>query len=205
MISARSGDRARHDARPNGPKAKDLSLRVLPTAILVLCLVIQIPSHAAPRGDRVDIVVLGDSYSSGNGAGAYYGPQGCYRSAAGWAEHYARALRSAGMDVALRNAACSGATTSDITREQTMDSRVYSLPMAGDRRGDETAARTTLNALGFCRPPASRREIRHLGDEPLRPRTDDLLLHLHSKAGPAARSRRIPHRRRPPDDRGQRR
>ena len=35
---------------------------------------------AAAAATTTDIVVLGDSYSSGNGAGSYYGPSNCWRS-----------------------------------------------------------------------------------------------------------------------------
>ena len=62
----------------------------------------------------LSILVLGDSYSAGNGAGDYYGPSGCRRSGKNYAEDYAALLRQAPFSQAstVTNAACSGATTS---------------------------------------------------------------------------------------------
>lgn len=83
-------------------------------------------SAAAPR-EPLDILVLGDSYSAGNGAtddqGAEqsYGPDGCRRSKVNWSEKYAAALRAAGQPVRLVNHACSGGVTADITSPRVMD------------------------------------------------------------------------------------
>lgn len=59
---------------------------------------------------------MGDSYSAGNGAGAYYGPAGCRRSSDNYASLFARALAAAPYDqpTTVRNVACSGDTTHDI-------------------------------------------------------------------------------------------
>jgi hypothetical protein len=60
------------------------------------------------------ILVMGDSYSAGNGAGGYVGPAGCYRSPNNYAALYADALERApyNQPAPLTNVACSGATTS---------------------------------------------------------------------------------------------
>lgn len=83
---------------------------------------------AAPAGDDVlDVLVLGDSYSAGNGAtddrGATqtYGPAGCFRSRVNWGEKYAAALRAGGQSVRLDNHACSGGVTADATSPRKMD------------------------------------------------------------------------------------
>ncbi len=86
--------------------------------------------------DSIDILVLGDSYSAGNGAtdeqGAVqgYGPDGCRRSSVNWGEKYAAALRASGQPVRLVNHACSGGVTADITSPRAMDtaSRVERTP-----------------------------------------------------------------------------
>ena len=76
---------------------------------------------------RLDIVVLGDSYSAGNGAtttqgeAETYGPADCYRSRVGWAEKYAAALRAQGRTVSVRNHACSGGKAADIIAPRAMD------------------------------------------------------------------------------------
>lgn len=69
------------------------------------------PAHAAGR----DYVALGDSYSSGNGAGSYISSSGaCHRSnnayPAEWAAQHAPS--------SFRFVACSGAVTTDVTNYQ---------------------------------------------------------------------------------------
>lgn len=68
---------------------------------------------AASQAPVLPILVLGDSYSAGNGAGDYYGPKGCRRSRRNYAEDYARliALPPHRQKASVTNAARSGATT----------------------------------------------------------------------------------------------
>lgn len=106
------------------------------------------PAMAAPR--PIKVVVLGDSFASGNGAGFYHGPEGCYRSSVGWVEQYANGLRAAGYEVTLVNRACSGAETGDILNERVMGTTTHAISLLGDRRADEAAARQTLTGLGLC-------------------------------------------------------
>src|SRR3712207_6484476 len=57
----------------------------------------------------LDVLVLGDSYSAGNGAtddqgnAQTYGPEDCYRSRVNWGEKYAARLRATGQPVNLVN------------------------------------------------------------------------------------------------------
>jgi lysophospholipase L1-like esterase len=62
----------------------------------------------------LSILVLGDSYSAGNGAGEYFGAKGCRRSHKNYAEDFARLVQAAPyhQPASSVNAACSGATTS---------------------------------------------------------------------------------------------
>ena len=73
-------------------------------------------SAALPEpGQSLDVLVVGDSYSAGNGAGGTtYGPEGCYRNTGVWSEKYAAGLRDQGYAVTLRNHACSGGRTPDV-------------------------------------------------------------------------------------------
>jgi GDSL-like Lipase/Acylhydrolase family len=59
------------------------------------------------------ILLMGDSYSAGNGAGSYLDPKGCYRSDKDYAALYAGALQRApySQPTQLTNVACSGDTT----------------------------------------------------------------------------------------------
>ena len=67
-------------------------------------------SAALPEpGQSLDVLVVGDSYSAGNGAGGTtYGPEGCYRNTGVWSEKYAAGLRDQGYSVTLRNHAGRG-------------------------------------------------------------------------------------------------
>lgn len=112
----------------------------LTTSALVAGLLIAPTADAstavAGAADPIDILVLGDSYSAGNGAtddqGAVqsYGPAGCRRSTVNWSEKYATALRASGRPVRLVNHACSGGVTADITSPRVMDtaSKVEATP-----------------------------------------------------------------------------
>lgn len=91
-------------------------------SIVALGAIIATPGSQRPAsaaGETTKIVLVGDSYSAGNGAGNYYGPAGCYRSSTNWAERYADWIRSNGYPVErVVNAACSGATTSHFLHYQ---------------------------------------------------------------------------------------
>jgi Mg-chelatase subunit ChlD len=63
----------------------------------------------------VSILVLGDSYSAGNGAGGYYGDAGCWRSAYNYARQFQRIIERPpyNQHAFVENRACSGAVTAD--------------------------------------------------------------------------------------------
>ena len=112
------------------PRPVRLALSVTASALVAGLLVAPTapPAVGAPSGDgTLDVLVLGDSYSAGNGAtdeqGAQqtYGPEGCFRSKVAWSEKYAAALRAAGQPVRLVNHACSGGVTADFTAPRAMD------------------------------------------------------------------------------------
>lgn len=65
-------------------------------------------------GKKLHAVLLGDSYSAGNGAGNYYGPDECYRSGNNWAHIYLNSLVERGISLTFNNKACGGATTENI-------------------------------------------------------------------------------------------
>lgn len=64
---------------------------------------------AAANAKTMNLLILGDSYSSGNGAGNYSDIT-CGRSRTVWGELYATTMRSRGLTVNVKNAACGGAT-----------------------------------------------------------------------------------------------
>ncbi len=73
------------------------------------------PTEAtAASSSTFPILVMGDSYSAGNGAGSYSGPAGCWRSPSNYAGLYAQALNQPPYDQLsyVATSACSGDKTS---------------------------------------------------------------------------------------------
>lgn len=101
---------------------------------------------AVAQGTPLTVLLMGDSYTAGNGARtdagerAYYGPDKCMRSTATWGEQYGHMLEARGYAVTLLNRACSAATTDAILHDRYMkDTRVLAYPepeAAGDRLPD---------------------------------------------------------------------
>lgn len=69
---------------------------------------------ASPASAAVNYVALGDSYSSGLGAGSYGSSGSCYRSYYAYPEDWARADSPSSFSFV----ACSGATTTDVINNQ---------------------------------------------------------------------------------------
>lgn len=68
-------------------------------------------------GKKLNVTVLGDSYSAGNGANGYeYGPGECHRNSNNWPEIYKRWLSGNGLAITLINRACSGAKIDDFLK-----------------------------------------------------------------------------------------
>lgn len=95
---------------------------LLLTVLLMVCL--GLPVKADEPADRdvkrkIDITLLGDSYSAGNGAGEYEPSEpGYYRSHNNWANRYQEWLFGQNVSTTLHNLAMSGATTDRIIEEQ---------------------------------------------------------------------------------------
>jgi hypothetical protein len=68
----------------------------------------------------LSLLVMGDSYSAGNGAGDYYGPSGCRRSRKNYGADFAALLQAAPIrqSTTATTVACSGATTADFFASQ---------------------------------------------------------------------------------------
>lgn len=136
---------------------------------LVLALLLLVPialtssvpaAVAAPvgRAAPLKVLLLGDSYSAGNGAGAYYGPGACHRSKKNWAERYVRWLTAEGHPVTFVNRACSGGVTADYAGARSFGiPRLPMVPGVSKCRAespDENAERRTVDVVGpdptFC-------------------------------------------------------
>jgi len=111
-------------------------------------------AQTAPAREPLNVVVLGDSYSAGNGARdaqgdrAYYGPRGCYRSEYSWNGLYAESLETV-FDPIVSRVACSGGVLGDITNRRDMDDVVIVPRFLGcpSAKWDEEWQRTDLNPL----------------------------------------------------------
>ena len=106
-----------------------------------------VPAAALPGdGQALDVLVIGDSYSAGNGAsGTTYGPAGCYRNSTHWSEKYAAGLRGQGYLVTLTNHACSGGRTPDVQTARQMDTQ------AGRTTPAPSGVTTTSQADSYLR------------------------------------------------------
>lgn len=87
-------------------------------ASLVVCVSIAAPAMAEDSGRYLDVTLIGDSYTAGNGAGSYYGPKNSYRSSRNWGHVYADWLNEQGIQTTLRNLAVSGGVTKDVLEKQ---------------------------------------------------------------------------------------
>lgn len=114
-------------------------------------------SVPAPRADAqpaesrppLKVVLIGDSFSAGTGAGDYYGPKGCYRSRENWAERYVEALRD-DYRVTFVNRACSGGVTPDILAERSKETFEVDVTVVGEVDEDDAAGREELLATERC-------------------------------------------------------
>ncbi len=77
-----------------------------------------LPAHADDSGKYLTVTLIGDSYTAGNGAGAYYGPKGSYRSTRNWGHTYVNWLNSQGVHTTVHNLAASGAVTKNVLEKQ---------------------------------------------------------------------------------------
>ena len=113
-----------------------------------------VSAQLASTRPTVNVVVLGDSYSAGNGARdangdrAYYGPAGCYRSDYSWNGLFVDSLKAT-FDPVVTRVACSGGVLGDVTSRRDMDDvnirpRFLGCPGA---KWDEEWQRTNLNLI----------------------------------------------------------
>ena len=87
-------------------------------AALSLTWGITLPAFADDSGRYLDVTLIGDSYTAGNGAGSYYGPENAYRSSRNWGHVYVDWLNQQGVQTSIRNLAVSGGVTKDVLEKQ---------------------------------------------------------------------------------------
>lgn len=130
-----------------------MRLRALALALVVSIATAALPSvapaAAATTSRPLKVVLLGDSYSAGNGADNYWGPKGCYRSSRNWAEKYLDTLRATN-NVTFVNRACSGGVLPDLTNPTVKDVFTTVVNVHGNKSKDDPGARQLLNEQGTC-------------------------------------------------------
>lgn len=105
------------------------------------------PAHSEDRKLRsLSIVQLGDSYSSGNGAGSYHGPADCRRSGRNWGALFASWANSQGIAASYQNRACSGGTVGDMFSSRTLPKQ----SAKGVRASSLEEAKAKLDSSDAC-------------------------------------------------------
>lgn len=120
-------------------------------ALVAMCLLfLALWVSVATAKPPLRVVLIGDSYAAGNGAGNYWGPRDCYRSHQNWAERYVNTLRSK-YSVVFTNRACSGSVINDVRSQRSMDVRSLRALVPGGTSPDSAQARQI--AEGICGSP----------------------------------------------------
>jgi lysophospholipase L1-like esterase len=128
--------------------------------VLVPAVAAAAPVPAAP----LDYVALGDSYSSGTGAGEYF-DQECLRSNLAYPK-----LLATGLGAELAFAACSGATTADLLAEQlgSLDAEtdLVTVTIGGNDIGWAEAVKACITPFAECTDDIEAAEARVRADLP---------------------------------------
>lgn len=94
---------------------KLLSLTI---AVSIALMVFTPVARADDTGKYLTLSLIGDSYTAGNGAGSYYGPEASLRSTRNWGHTYSNWLNRQGVHTMIRNYASSGALINDVLETQ---------------------------------------------------------------------------------------
>ena len=98
-----------------------ISFALLCIVLVFLATIVASPhanSQSSQLQKTLSIVLIGDSYTAGNGAGSYNGERGSYQSSKNWGNRYASWLNTQGVKTTVTNLAFSGKTTRPILDEQ---------------------------------------------------------------------------------------
>ncbi len=100
-------------------RSKPRIVALLTAAILLILGIVATPQAGAnPNAKTLSVVVMGDSYSAGNGAGSYFGPVDSFRSRNNYGHRYVDWLNRQGVHATLTTTAWSGNTTVDVVGGQ---------------------------------------------------------------------------------------
>jgi lysophospholipase L1-like esterase len=126
---------------------------LLPALVALVLSGLAIPPAAQADTHQIPlkVVLIGDSYSAGNGARdadgneSFYGPQGCFRSHDNWASQYVETLRD-DYAVTFVNRACSGAVSDNVLNDRLMETTTHQAYLAGERTADDPEAVAQVTA-----------------------------------------------------------
>jgi hypothetical protein len=159
------------------------------------------PAPADASSPAYPVLVMGDSYSAGNGAGDYQGPKGCWQSSRNYASLYAQALNQPPYDqlAYVATSACSGDKTSSFFsttsgRPPQLDAvnktfGLILLTIGGDDVNFAGIVKTCLIAAFIdpdkCKTLLTQAE-RLLSDGTIESRVRHVLSEIHARANPQA-------------------
>jgi len=165
---------------------------------------VAIDAQTVDDGGLVSILVMGDSYSAGNGAGAdsYYGAKGCWRSSQNYARQFQRIIELPPFNqrVFVENVACSGAVSADFFESKSgrppeLDAvnHGYDLIFLTIGGNDADFADIVKFCLvqtfrdgANCEPNLANAEAL-ISDGTLQQRVEDVLEGIHERAHPSAK------------------
>ena len=161
--------------------------------ILTAILVSPTALHASNSNNHLslNVALVGDSYTAGNGAGSYIGPIGSYQSSKNWGNRYTSWLKTQNVSTTLSNLATSGSEIRDIRDLQVINipnnTDLVMLTAGGnDALFGEAVSNcfsTGIRSATKCRDSVNygRSQIADIGDK-----TYQLLVELESRLSPAS-------------------
>mgnify|MGYP003357610727 CR=1 FL=1 len=130
---------------------KQLTTIVITILISLSLAVMQQQSVSATQGKKLNITLIGDSYSAGNGGGGYTGVPNCYRSQHNWAQRYIRWLNHQGIATTFQNRACSGSKIEDLHNYRNLETYHKTTLLPGDLTGNSNKLHNTIAQTGICK------------------------------------------------------
>lgn len=130
---------------------KQLTTIVITILISLSFAVMRQQPVSATQGKKLNITLIGDSYSAGNGGGGYTGVPNCYRSQHNWAQRYIHWLNHQGIATTFQNRACSGSKIEDLHNYRNLETYHKTTLLLGNLTGDSNKLHNTIAQTGVCK------------------------------------------------------
>ena len=144
-----------------------ISFALLCIVLVFLATIVASPhanSQSSQLQKTLSIVLIGDSYTAGNGAGSYNGERGSYQSSKNWGNRYASWLNTQEVKTTLTNLAFSGSVTGDIAKDQVprvhTNTNLVMLTAGGNDANFSNAVKQCF-AVGMRDPAGCRQQVEH--------------------------------------------